>query len=174
MCNMCVPPCLSMYAWFLQTNCSSHLLFLAFFISIFFSPHCLYVPPRPPLPLFCYSLSLTEGMGEEHGEEPFFQITTPAKPPAAPSEEEEEDEMVRKDVQVPTALPLCFVSVRRQSLMFYHHTALEDDYLRITIFMLSSLSFVSRAWRGTPPPAPLFGDDDEDNDLDWLNWDGSE
>lgn len=36
-------------------------------------------------------------MGEENGEEPFFQITTPAKPPAAPSEEEEEDEMVRKD-----------------------------------------------------------------------------
>lgn len=51
----------------------------------------------PPFPPVCYSLSLTGGMGEENGEEPFFQITTPAKPPAAPSEEEEEDEMVRKD-----------------------------------------------------------------------------
>ncbi|KAK5931753.1 hypothetical protein CgunFtcFv8_003524 [Champsocephalus gunnari] len=78
-------------------------------------------PPPPPNALPDSSgeePSLTEGMGEEHGEEPFFQITTPAKPPAAPSEEEEEDEMSLK---------------------------------------------------GHPPPAPLFGDDDEDNDLDWLN-----
>ncbi|KAK5870520.1 hypothetical protein PBY51_003462 [Eleginops maclovinus] len=78
-------------------------------------------PPPPPNALPDRSgeePSLTEGMGEENGESPFFQITTPAKPPAAPSEEEEEDEMSLK---------------------------------------------------GHPPPAPLFGDDDEDNDLDWLN-----
>lgn len=75
---------------FLQTNCSLHPHFLFSFFVTFF----LCVPPFPPV---CYSLSLTGGMGEENGEEPFFQITTPAKPPAAPSEEEEEDEMVRKD-----------------------------------------------------------------------------
>ncbi|XP_042344077.1 FK506-binding protein 15 [Plectropomus leopardus] len=58
------------------------------------------------------------GIGEENGEEPFFQITTPAKLPVAASEEEEEEEMSLK---------------------------------------------------GRPPPAPLFGDDEDDNDLDWLN-----
>lgn len=73
-------------------------------------------------------------MGEENGEGPFFEITTPAKPPAAPSEEEEEDEMVRKDLQSsvcalrfdsalcmtpPTpALPSSFVSMLSQSVMF--------------------------------------------------------
>ncbi|XP_078106433.1 FK506-binding protein 15 isoform X3 [Sander vitreus] len=78
-------------------------------------------PPPPPSALLNSSgedTSLTEGMGEENGEEPFFQTTAPAKTPAAPSEEEEEDEMSLK---------------------------------------------------GRPPPAPLFGDDEEDNDLDWLN-----
>ncbi|XP_039658741.1 FK506-binding protein 15 isoform X2 [Perca fluviatilis] len=78
-------------------------------------------PPPPPSALPNSSgedTSLTEGMDEENGEEPFFQTTAPAKTPAAPSEEEEEDELSLK---------------------------------------------------GRPPPAPLFGDDEEDNDLDWLN-----
>ncbi|XP_049434719.1 FK506-binding protein 15 isoform X1 [Epinephelus fuscoguttatus] len=77
-------------------------------------------PPPPPNALPNSSgkdTSLAGAMGEVNGEEPFFQITTPVKPPTAPSEEEEEDEMSLK---------------------------------------------------GRPPPAPLFGDDDED-DLDWLN-----
>ncbi|KAF3851707.1 hypothetical protein F7725_013479 [Dissostichus mawsoni] len=59
-------------------------------------------PPPPPNALPDSSgeePSLTEGMGEENGEEPFFQITTPAKPPAAPSEEEEEDEMLNADTR---------------------------------------------------------------------------
>lgn len=59
----------------------------------------LYDPASLPASLFfCYSLSLTEGMGEENGEEPFFQSTAPTKPPAPPSEEEEEDELVRKNL----------------------------------------------------------------------------
>ena len=77
---------------FLRTNCSLPPLFSLFVT--FLLCVCVCVCPSPPV---CYSLSLTGGMGEENGEEPFFQITTPAKPPAAPSEEEEEDEMVRKD-----------------------------------------------------------------------------
>ncbi|KAM7416849.1 hypothetical protein PAMA_018766 [Pampus argenteus] len=78
-------------------------------------------PPPPPNPLQSSpgeDTSLTGGMGEENGEEPFFQSTTPFKSPALPSEEEEEDELSLK---------------------------------------------------GCPPPAPLFGDDEEDEDLDWLN-----
>lgn len=64
-------------------------------------------PPPPPNALQNSSgkdTSLTVGMGEENGEEPFFQITTPAKPPAAPSEEEEEDEMSLKGRPPPTPL----------------------------------------------------------------------
>ncbi|XP_054867665.1 FK506-binding protein 15 isoform X4 [Amphiprion ocellaris] len=78
-------------------------------------------PPPPPNMLQNNSgedTSLTGGIGEENGEEPFFQSITRAKPPAAPSEEEEEDEMSLK---------------------------------------------------GHPPPAPLFGDDEDEDDLDWLN-----
>ncbi|XP_068422699.1 FK506-binding protein 15 isoform X2 [Clinocottus analis] len=74
-------------------------------------------PPPPPHGAG-EDTSPTGRMGEENGEEPFFQSATPANPPAAPSEEEEEDEMSLK---------------------------------------------------GRPPPAPLFGDEEEDNDLDWLN-----
>ncbi|XP_026177677.1 FK506-binding protein 15 isoform X2 [Mastacembelus armatus] len=78
-------------------------------------------PPPPPDPLqnsLGEDKSLFGGIGEENGAEPFFQITTPAKPPTSPSEEEEEDDMSLK---------------------------------------------------GCPPPAPLFGDNEDDDDLDWLN-----
>uniref|UniRef100_A0A8C7KQG1 peptidylprolyl isomerase n=1 Tax=Oncorhynchus kisutch TaxID=8019 RepID=A0A8C7KQG1_ONCKI len=46
--------------------------------------------------VFYYSLSLTEGVGEENGKETFFLSTAPTKPP--PTEEEEDDELVRKDL----------------------------------------------------------------------------
>ncbi|XP_028270423.1 FK506-binding protein 15 isoform X2 [Parambassis ranga] len=64
-------------------------------------------PPPPPNPLQNSSgedTCLTGGIGEENGEEPFFPITTPAKPPAVPSEEEEEDEMSLKGRPPPTPL----------------------------------------------------------------------
>ncbi|XP_060893408.1 FK506-binding protein 15 isoform X2 [Labrus mixtus] len=64
-------------------------------------------PPPPPNALQKSSgedVSLTGGMGEENGEEPFFQNTNPAKPPAAPSEEEEEDEMSLKGRPPPAPL----------------------------------------------------------------------
>ncbi|KAM7018551.1 FK506-binding protein 15 isoform 2-T2 [Tautogolabrus adspersus] len=64
-------------------------------------------PPPPPNALQespGEDVSLTGGMGEENGEEPFFQNKTPAKPPAAPSEEEEEDEMSLKGRPPPAPL----------------------------------------------------------------------
>ncbi|XP_008275237.1 FK506-binding protein 15 isoform X2 [Stegastes partitus] len=64
-------------------------------------------PPPPPNTLQKSSgedVSLTGGIGEENGEEPFFQSITPAKPPAAPSEEEEEDEMSLKGCPPPAPL----------------------------------------------------------------------
>ncbi|XP_041643180.1 FK506-binding protein 15 isoform X2 [Cheilinus undulatus] len=61
-------------------------------------------PPNAPQKSSGEDTSLTGGMGVENGEEPFFQITTPAKPPAAPSEEEEEDEMSLKGRPPPTPL----------------------------------------------------------------------
>ncbi|KAM4577290.1 FK506-binding protein 15 isoform 2-T2 [Odontesthes bonariensis] len=78
-------------------------------------------PPPPPDALQNISgedTNPTGGIGEENGEEPFFQITTPTKAPSVPTEEEEEDEMSLK---------------------------------------------------GRPPPTPLFGDEEDDEDLDWLN-----
>ncbi|CAB1321742.1 unnamed protein product [Coregonus sp. 'balchen'] len=75
-------------------------------------------PPPPPSPLHDSPgkvTSLTEGVGEENGKEPFFLSTAQTKP--LPTEE-------------------------------------EDDELSL---------------KGQPPPAPLFGDEeDEDDDLDWL------
>ncbi|XP_041718560.1 FK506-binding protein 15 isoform X2 [Coregonus clupeaformis] len=75
-------------------------------------------PPSPPSPLHDSPgkvTSLTEGVGEENGKEPFFLSTAQTKP--LPTEE-------------------------------------EDDELSL---------------KGQPPPAPLFGDEeDEDDDLDWL------
>ncbi|XP_038559429.1 FK506-binding protein 15 isoform X1 [Micropterus salmoides] len=64
-------------------------------------------PPPPPNALQNSSgedKSLTGGMGKENGEEPFFQITIPAKPPAAPGEEEEEDELSLKGRPPPAPL----------------------------------------------------------------------
>ncbi|KAI3372659.1 hypothetical protein L3Q82_022705, partial [Scortum barcoo] len=64
-------------------------------------------PPPPPDALQNSSgedTSLTGGMGVENGEEPFFQVTTPAKPPTAPAEEEEEDEMSLKGRPPPAPL----------------------------------------------------------------------
>lgn len=64
-------------------------------------------PPPPPNTLQNNSgedKSLTGGIGEENGEEPFFQNITRAKPPAAPSEEEEEDEMSLKGRPPPAPL----------------------------------------------------------------------
>lgn len=40
------------------------------------------------------------------------------------------------------------------------------------IHVFISLVFV-QSLKGRPPPAPLFGDDEDDDDLDWLNWDGT-
>lgn len=79
------PTFLLMYA-FLQTNC------LPFCTIVF----CLL---HPHFLSFFLSLSLTEGIVEENGEETFFQITTPVNPPSAPSHEEEEDDMVRESVE---------------------------------------------------------------------------
>uniref|UniRef100_A0A8D0CRZ4 peptidylprolyl isomerase n=1 Tax=Sander lucioperca TaxID=283035 RepID=A0A8D0CRZ4_SANLU len=39
---------------------------------------------------------------------------------------------------------------------------MDSIYLVISLVCVQSL-------KGRPPPAPLFGDDEEDNDLDWLN-----
>ncbi|XP_018524829.1 FK506-binding protein 15 isoform X3 [Lates calcarifer] len=64
-------------------------------------------PPPPPTALQNSpgeGTHLTGGIGEENGKEPFFQITTPVKPPAAPSEEEEEDEMSLKGRPPPAPL----------------------------------------------------------------------
>ncbi|XP_049906267.1 FK506-binding protein 15 isoform X4 [Epinephelus moara] len=64
-------------------------------------------PPPPPNALPNSSgkdTSLAGAMGEVNGEEPFFQITTPVKPPTAPSEEEEEDEMSLKGRPPPAPL----------------------------------------------------------------------
>ncbi|XP_076587173.1 FK506-binding protein 15 isoform X2 [Chaetodon auriga] len=66
-------------------------------------------PANPPPPPALQNssgegTSLTGGMGEENGEEPFFQNTAPAKAPAAPSEEEEEDEMSLKGRPPPAPL----------------------------------------------------------------------
>ncbi|GAA6226673.1 FK506-binding protein 15 isoform X3 [Lates japonicus] len=64
-------------------------------------------PPPPPTALQKSpgeGTHLTGGIGEENGKEPFFQITTPVKPPAAPSEEEEEDEMSLKGRPPPAPL----------------------------------------------------------------------
>ncbi|XP_072244718.1 FK506-binding protein 15 isoform X2 [Leuresthes tenuis] len=78
-------------------------------------------PPPPPDVLQNISgedTNPTRGIGEENGEEPFFQITTPTKAHSVPTEDDEEDEMSLK---------------------------------------------------GRPPPTPLFGDEEDDEDLDWLN-----
>ncbi|XP_036836341.1 FK506-binding protein 15 [Oncorhynchus mykiss] len=50
-------------------------------------------PPPPPSPLHDSpgKVSLTEGVGEENGKEPFFQSTAPTKPPPPPTEEEEDE-----------------------------------------------------------------------------------
>ncbi|KAL6113833.1 fkbp15 [Pungitius sinensis] len=64
-------------------------------------------PPANPPPPPNHSredTSLTGRVGEENGEEPFFQITAAAKRPAAPSEEEEEDEMSLKGRPPPALL----------------------------------------------------------------------
>ncbi|XP_062240869.1 FK506-binding protein 15 isoform X2 [Platichthys flesus] len=60
--------------------------------------------PPPPPDTIQKSSCLTEGISEENGTEPFFQITAPAKPPAAASEEEEEDEMSLKGRPPPAPL----------------------------------------------------------------------
>nr|XP_019957896.1 PREDICTED: FK506-binding protein 15 [Paralichthys olivaceus] len=60
--------------------------------------------PPPPPDTVQNSSRLTEGISEENGTEPFFQITAPVKPPAAASEEEEEDEMSLKGRPPPTPL----------------------------------------------------------------------
>lgn len=96
-CNICF---VSTIHGFLQTNCPSERLFvLACFILfrfLFSLSVCLpfFFSFLPPLSFLF--LSVTGGLGEENGEEPFFQITAPTKPPAPLSEEEEEDELVRK------------------------------------------------------------------------------
>ncbi|XP_044051903.1 FK506-binding protein 15 isoform X3 [Siniperca chuatsi] len=68
-------------------------------------------PPTdpPPLPNALQNSSgedksFTGAMGEDNGEEPFFQITTPAEAPEAPGEEEEEDEMSLKGRPPPAPL----------------------------------------------------------------------
>ncbi|XP_022065533.2 FK506-binding protein 15 isoform X5 [Acanthochromis polyacanthus] len=75
------------------------------------APHKAFGPPAnpPPPPNMLQTnsgedTSLTGGVGEENGEEPFFQNITRAKPPAAPSEEEEEDEMSLKGRPPPAPL----------------------------------------------------------------------
>ncbi|XP_034451622.1 FK506-binding protein 15 isoform X1 [Hippoglossus hippoglossus] len=60
--------------------------------------------PPPPPDTLQNSSCLTEGISEENGTAPFFQITAPAKPPAAASEEEEEDEMSLKGRPPPAPL----------------------------------------------------------------------
>ncbi|XP_069378932.1 FK506-binding protein 15 isoform X2 [Paralichthys olivaceus] len=60
--------------------------------------------PPPPPDTVQNSSRLAEGISEENGTEPFFQITAPVKPPAAASEEEEEDEMSLKGRPPPTPL----------------------------------------------------------------------
>ncbi|XP_053181784.1 FK506-binding protein 15 [Scomber japonicus] len=61
-------------------------------------------PPNAPESKPGENTSLTGGMGEENGEEPFFQSTAPTKPPAPPSEEEEEDELSLKGRPPPAPL----------------------------------------------------------------------
>lgn len=51
-------------------------------------------PPPPPNPLHHSpgkATSLTEGVGGENGEEPFFLSTPPTKPPPPPSEEDDDE-----------------------------------------------------------------------------------
>ncbi|XP_060927031.1 FK506-binding protein 15 isoform X2 [Limanda limanda] len=60
--------------------------------------------PPPPPDTIQKTPCLTEGISEENGSEPFFQITAPAKPSAAASEEEEEDEMSLKGRPPPAPL----------------------------------------------------------------------
>ncbi|XP_029915723.1 FK506-binding protein 15 isoform X2 [Myripristis murdjan] len=64
-------------------------------------------PPPPPNRLQDGTgkvTSLTGGVGEENGEEPFFHVPAPTKPPPPPSEEEEEDELSLKGCPPPAPL----------------------------------------------------------------------
>ncbi|XP_076005579.1 FK506-binding protein 15 isoform X2 [Genypterus blacodes] len=61
-------------------------------------------PPNVPQDSPGDESSVTGGLGEENGQDPFFQITAPTKPPGPPSEEEEEDELSLKGRPPPAPL----------------------------------------------------------------------
>lgn len=95
-------------------------------------------------------VSLTGAEGEEK-EDPVLQIQGPAKSLSPPEEEEEEDELVITFITRAAVRPAA-AGVRASRACWV-----------IQMFLTCVQTL-----KGQPPPTPLFGEDEDEDDLDWM------